>query len=626
MPIDTSAGSTVPTELSYRFSYDDASRLTVAECTWAGRVVPEWSIGLTAPVTYDDNGNFIAVDQEKYAYDAGTDFARNTTGTAEADFTRDTNGSTLSAKPRGIADIGYDLFSGRPTTLRTTAGAQVTFGYDAHLNRVSKASPDGLRHYARNLSGTVLAEHLGSRTREFLYGPAGLFGTMTDGRPEAVLKDYLRSPRVILGPDGKVAAGYQYLPYGALIRPDDAGPDSLRQLFGGYEYDPETGLYWAGARFYDPILRRFYGTDPKNQFASPYVFAGDNPLNLVDPDGEASWWAALIGAIFGAIVTIATGGAAAAIWGTEVALSAAVGGFAGATGALSGDAVTAGISGEKVTGTRALVDVLSGFAGGFVGAGLGGAAGKGAMESLYAAGWTAKADAAFVTRVGTATSMVTGGISGAVASSAVTSAATGRAFFSKETALNVAIGALAGAGGALMGSGAHLGWFGPTMPVQLRQADFDRIAMQVDSAEGGERLYTLVSSDEYTSTRAAILEKWHTLEAVIRLNPANDAPTADVIAAHGVGRFVLPWTTSGYRQPIAAGLFAQYLARDPYFAPPSPGVVARPLKLSICFSALPGRFGGVGQTVASATGRTTYAGLGLVRPVNLAQNWIRFQP
>ena len=622
------SGSTVPTELSYRFAYDDAYRLTVAECTWADHVVPEWSLGLTAPINYDANGNFIAVDQETYGYEAGTDFARNTTGTADADFTRDANGATLSAKPRGIADIEYDLFSGRPTALRTTAGGVLALGYDAHLNRVSKAAPDGTRHYARNLSGTVLAEQLGaeggSRTREFLYGPTGLFGTVTDGRPDAVLKDHLRSPRVILDADGKVAASYQYLPFGALIRPDAAGPDPLRNLFGGYEYDPETGLYWAGARFYDPILRRFYGTDPKNQFASPYVFAGNNPLNLVDPDGEASWWAALIGAIFGAIVTIATGGVGAVLLGTEVAVSAAVGAVAGATGALTGDALTAGISGEKFTGTRALVDVLSGFAGGLVGAGVGGAAGRGAINTLYSAGYDAAADIPLLTRVGTATSMITGGISGAVASSAVSSAMTGQAFFSKETALNIAIGAIAGAGGALMGSGAHFGWFRDTMPVQLRQADFGRIVPQLDTGVGGERLYTMVSPAEYNRAQSEIVSKWGTKEAVFRLAPAANAPTADVIALHGVGRFVFPWTTSGYRQPMSAGLFAQYLGSNPYFAPPVPGVAARPLKLSICFSALPGRLGSVGQTLASATGRTTYAGRGLVYPRELAQNWIRF--
>jgi RHS repeat-associated protein len=92
----------------------------------------------------------------------------------------------------------------------------------------------------------------------------------------------------------------------------------LQYLFGGYEFDTETGLYNAGARLYDPVLRRFYGTDPKRQFASPFVYGGNNPMNMIDPNGEAAWWKILINAVVtaftfvaDAIFTAVTGGAGA---------------------------------------------------------------------------------------------------------------------------------------------------------------------------------------------------------------------------------------------------------------------------------------------------------------------------
>jgi large repetitive protein len=626
------AESKLPAELAYRYKYDPAHRVLVAECTWGAEVIPEWSLGLSAPVTYDDNGNFLKVDAESYVYEPGTDFAKNNRGAADADFTKDKNGATISAIPRGIISIHNDAYSGRPDTIQTAANGTLTLLYDAKFNRLSKKVNRTARYYGRNLSGTVLTEKYvengATQSTDFLYGPTGLFGMKTTEGMNAVLKDHLKSPRVVVGRNGQALGSYHYLPFGALIKPDDTNIALLKYLFGGYEFDEETGLYWAGARLYDPILRRFYSTDPKQQYPSPYLFVGNNPINMVDPNGEASWWAMLIGFVVGTIATIATGGAAAFALGTEVATFAVVGGVAGVTGAVAGDATTAGISGEAFTGTRALVDVLSGFAGGFVGAGVGGAAGRGVMNAAFNAGRNAVEDIAYVTRLGTATSMITGGISGAVASSAVTSAVTGQPFFSKETLLNVAISALAAAGGALVGSGAHFGWFGKTMPVELGPNDFNRIAPRLDVGDNGERLYTFVPPEQYETTRQAIIEKYGDVNAVFRLGEDVNSPRADVIAVHGVGRFVFPLTDAGYMRPMWGGLFAKYMMQlDPYFGPnPNTHGPVLPLKSSICFSALPGRLGSIGQTFASAMGRTNHAGRGLVLPSNLAQNWVVFNP
>jgi RHS repeat-associated protein len=56
--------------------------------------------------------------------------------------------------------------------------------------------------------------------------------------------------------------------------------------YTGREYDEETGLHNFRARLYDSTLMRFYQVDPAEQFASPYVYCGNNPIGLVDPDGR----------------------------------------------------------------------------------------------------------------------------------------------------------------------------------------------------------------------------------------------------------------------------------------------------------------------------------------------------
>ncbi len=60
--------------------------------------------------------------------------------------------------------------------------------------------------------------------------------------------------------------------------------------FNGKEQDPETGMYYYGARYYDPKMSLFVSVDPlAEQFQgwSPYNYTMNNPLNLVDPTGMA---------------------------------------------------------------------------------------------------------------------------------------------------------------------------------------------------------------------------------------------------------------------------------------------------------------------------------------------------
>ncbi|MCH7401832.1 RHS repeat domain-containing protein [Belliella kenyensis] len=47
-----------------------------------------------------------------------------------------------------------------------------------------------------------------------------------------------------------------------------------------------TGWYDFHARQYDAALGRWFGLDPQDQFASPYLAMGNNPVMGIDPDGE----------------------------------------------------------------------------------------------------------------------------------------------------------------------------------------------------------------------------------------------------------------------------------------------------------------------------------------------------
>ena len=55
------------------------------------------------------------------------------------------------------------------------------------------------------------------------------------------------------------------------------------------EFDEETGLYYYGARYYEPRLSLWMTVDPKMekyQNVSAYVYCLNNPLKIIDPDGK----------------------------------------------------------------------------------------------------------------------------------------------------------------------------------------------------------------------------------------------------------------------------------------------------------------------------------------------------
>ena len=74
-------------------------------------------------------------------------------------------------------------------------------------------------------------------------------------------------------------------------------PTTDNQAIGfiGYLKDPESGLYYAKARYYDPRIARFATQDPEegNVMQPPslhlYLYAYANPTVFVDPTGRLNY-------------------------------------------------------------------------------------------------------------------------------------------------------------------------------------------------------------------------------------------------------------------------------------------------------------------------------------------------
>jgi len=101
--------------------------------------------------------------------------------------------------------------------------------------------------------------------------------------------DHLGSTSLITDLDGNVVQHVEYVPYGEVFIEERNNTWNTPYLFNAKELDEETGLYYYGARYYDPRVSVWYGVDKdweKYQGISVYCFTALNPVRFIDPDGK----------------------------------------------------------------------------------------------------------------------------------------------------------------------------------------------------------------------------------------------------------------------------------------------------------------------------------------------------
>jgi RHS repeat-associated protein len=123
--------------------------------------------------------------------------------------------------------------------------------------------------------------------------------------------DHLGSSNMITDSYGAVYQHLEYFPYGEswIEEGGSHGGNLPGYQFTGKELDPETGLYYYGARYYDPVLSKWISADPAFAKYLPtlsdeatgrrlvnagvynfvnlavYSYATNNPVRYIDPNG-----------------------------------------------------------------------------------------------------------------------------------------------------------------------------------------------------------------------------------------------------------------------------------------------------------------------------------------------------
>ena len=101
--------------------------------------------------------------------------------------------------------------------------------------------------------------------------------------------DHLGSSSYITNLDGEVVQHIEYVPFGEVFIEERNNVWNTPYLFNAKEFDEETGMYYYGARYYEPRLSLWMSTDGQQEEypnISSYTYSASSPVNYVDPDGN----------------------------------------------------------------------------------------------------------------------------------------------------------------------------------------------------------------------------------------------------------------------------------------------------------------------------------------------------
>jgi RHS repeat-associated protein len=189
----------------------------------------------------------------------------------------------------------------------TSGGVHQHNTFDASGNRVRRKSTQRETVFANQYfdveNGTQGVRHVfagGSRVASELGKFEGGDGTQAPNKRSTVYffhHDHLGSTSVLTAEDASVHESVEYFSDGETWI--DRGPQTPINgyLFSGKPFDPDTGFYDFGQRFYDPRTSLWLGIDPALQanptsslgdpmLLSPLAYAAWSPVLLTDPDGR----------------------------------------------------------------------------------------------------------------------------------------------------------------------------------------------------------------------------------------------------------------------------------------------------------------------------------------------------
>ncbi len=257
------------------FSYDPIYQLTQVTMNAA----------TTESYSYDQVGNRLSsLGVSPYTYNSSNQL----TSLPGVTFTYDNNGNTTGkTDASGTTSNTWDL-ENRLASVTLPNQSAVSFKYDPFGRRIQKTSAAGSTIYVYDGVGIVEeVDAAGAVVARYTQGlgidePLAMPRAGTTSYFEA---DGLGSITSLTDSAGAVAASYTYDSFGNLTV--SAGTVTNPFRYTARESDPESGLYYFRARYYEALIGRFLGEDLLrfDSGVSFYSYVGNRPVLLIDPSG-----------------------------------------------------------------------------------------------------------------------------------------------------------------------------------------------------------------------------------------------------------------------------------------------------------------------------------------------------
>ena len=209
-----------------------------------------------------------------YTYDANGQLTQRTSGGVTTTYSWNAQQRLASVTAGSAASTFVDGPSGG-RWIRQTPTETVAFlaGQELHLpaGAASASAVTGVRYYSH--SGHEVAARSSGRN-------GGTYWLLTDRSGTA---------GVLVDASSGNDLHRRYLPFGGDRAAAPVGTPTDQGWIGQIQ-DPDTGLDYLNARYYDPGLTRFISVDPVTdtsvaQGQNPYWFGRDNPTQFSDPSG-----------------------------------------------------------------------------------------------------------------------------------------------------------------------------------------------------------------------------------------------------------------------------------------------------------------------------------------------------